>query len=142
MQRRFQAITLTIILTLAAGADAAVLYFGTDRLMRLGLGLLLLAPILWAGSRLGVVEHAIGLVSQTFARRRFHRLRSRVLVLLSEVRRLNWMAVDLAHGVRDQQQTIKEIDAIENHLKDLIGGIRSAAGVADPYDEDPQEVGD
>ena len=142
MQRRSQAIILIIILILATGADAAVLYFETDRVLRLSLGLFVLAPILWAGSRLGVVEHAIGLVSRTFARRRFNRLRSRVLVLLSEISRLNWMAVDLAHGVRDQQQTIKEIDAIENHLKDLIGGIRSAAGVADPYDEDPQEVGD
>ena len=138
MQRRFQAIILAIILALAAGADAAVLYFGTDRLLRLGLGLLLLAPILWAGSRLGVVEHAIGLVSQPFAPRRFDRLRSRVHVLLSEIRRLNWAVVDITRGVRDREEAIKEIDAIEDHLKELIGGIRSAAGETDSQDEDAQ----
>ena len=54
-----------IVLVAALIGDAAVLYFGEEPTVRLSLGLLLLATIVWASSRLGVVD----LVTQTPAER-------------------------------------------------------------------------
>ena len=138
MQSRLKVIILTVILAVAFSAEAAVLYFGTDRALRLGFGLLMLGPILWAASRLGVVEHASELLNQRAAVRQFGRLRALVRQLLWEIRRLNWMAVDVERGSRDREKLIQELNATENRLKEIIGQIRSAAGQTDPGNEDAQ----
>ncbi len=138
MQRRSQAIIFAVILAVAFSAEAAVLYFGTDRALRLGVGLLMLGPILLAASRLGVVEHAVELLNQRVGVRQFGRLRALVRQLLWEIRRLNWTAVDAERGSRDREELIKEMNATEDRLKELIGQIRSAAGQETSEGEETQ----
>jgi hypothetical protein len=117
-----------IILIAALLADAAVLYFGAEPAARLSLGLLLLAPIVWASARLGVVELVTQTPSDRVHKRRFVRLRAQVQQLLDEIRRLNWMAVDVERGFRSREAARGEMDNIEIRLKDLIEEIRGTAG--------------
>ncbi len=139
MQRRTQIVVLIGILVVAVAGQAAVLFFGTNPLLRLGIGLLLLAPILWTGNRLGIVEHATDLLGIVRAPRRYDKLRSQVRTLLREIKRLNWTAVDAERGVRDPEATRREMDAIENRLKQIVGQLRRAAGEANPEEEDVQD---
>ena len=135
-----QAMILAIILAAAVGGDAAVSYWGGNPAARTGLGLLLLGPIVWASARLGVVERVVQSLSER-RQRRFHRLRAHVEQLLAEIRRLNWLAVDANRGFRSQEVAIKEMDAIENRLREMVAQIRSAAGLEDGPDDDPPSSG-
>jgi len=129
MQTRFQAVYLAIILVAASGAEAANLYFMADPWLRLGVGLLLLVPIVWAGSLLGIVEQALALLALPSPPRRYIRLRTLTKALLSEVCRLNWTAVDGKTGVRGHDETTALLDATEDRMKKLLGQMRGAAGV-------------
>ncbi|UCC71212.1 MAG: hypothetical protein JSV86_12555 [Gemmatimonadota bacterium] len=117
-----------VVLIIALLADAAVLYFGNEPAARLSLGLLLLAPIVWASARLGVVELVTQSPSDKVHKRRFVRLRAQVQQLLDEIRRLNWMAVDAERGFRSRETAAREMDKIEGRLKALIEDIRGTAG--------------
>ncbi len=116
------------ILSAAVIANAAVLYFLSDSILRLSLGLLLLGLIVCASARLGVVELLSRLPGDKVYKRRFVMLRSLVRQLLGEIRRLNWMAVDAARGFRSPEAAVREMDLIEQRLKELIHQIRSSAG--------------
>jgi hypothetical protein len=117
-----------IVLIAALLANAAVLWFGDEPSLRLSLGLLLLAPIIWASARLGVVELVSQAPSDKVHKRRFVQLRSQVQQLLEEIRRLNWMAVDAERGFRSREAAMREMDNIESRLKELIEEIRGTAG--------------
>lgn len=114
-----------IVLVAAILGESATLYFGNDPTVRLGLGLLLLAVIIWLSGRLGVVEFILRSVS---GRRRFFRLRRTVQSLIAEVRRLNWIAVDVERGYRSRDAAAQEMDASEQRLLDLVREIRTTAG--------------
>ena len=116
-------------LVFALFLEAGVLYFLEAPTLRLALGLALLLPITWMVARTRVVE-AIGDVPIAIRRRQFGDMRSHMVLLLDEVRRLNWMAVDEDRGFRDQDQATEEIDAIEKCLHTLVGEIRRTAGRA------------
>jgi hypothetical protein len=118
---------LIALLTALAG-EAFVLYFVDNPPLRLVLGLLLLAVIVWASARLGVVDLLTQSPVRPVHERRFVRLRSQVQKLLAEIRRLNWMAVDAERGFRSREQAMQEMDAIEERLKEMIAEIRSTAG--------------
>jgi len=47
---------------------------------------------------------------------------------LEEIKRLNWLAVDADRGVRDRDELLREMDAIEDRLNGMIEGIREVAG--------------
>lgn len=126
-----------IILVAALIANGAVLYFVTDPATRLSLGLLLLALVVWAASKVGVVDMVTQLPAERVHKRRFTRLRSQVQQLLDEIRRLNWMAVDAERGFRSRETALGEMDRIEGRLKDLIEEIRSTAGQMSPESESP-----
>lgn len=126
-----------LILVAALIANGAVLYFGTDPAARLSLGLLLLALVVWAASKLGVVDLVTQLPAERVHKRRFTRLRSQVQQLLDEIRRLNWMAVDAERGFRSRETALGEMDRIEGRLKDLIEEIRSTAGQMSTETESP-----
>ena len=114
-----------IVLVAAILGESATLYFGTDPIVRLGVGLLLLALIIWLSGRLGVVEFILRSLS---GRRRFFRLRRTVQSLIAEVRRLNWIAVDVERGYRSRDAAAKEMDASEQRLLHLVREIRTTAG--------------
>ncbi len=117
-----------LVLVAALVAEGVVLYFVDSPATRLGLGLALLAPIVWTSSRIGLLELITHTATERVYKRRFIRLRAQVQQLLDEIRRLNWMAVDAERGFRDRDQALQEMDVIEKRLSDLIQRIRSTAG--------------
>lgn len=130
------------ILLIALAAVVAVLLAVEEPVARLALGLLLLAPIVWASARLGVVELVTQSPAERVHKRRFVRLRSQVQQLLDEIRRLNWMAVDAERGFRSREKALSEMDRIEERLKELIAEIRSTAGQISPTDEEVEGEGE
>ncbi|MEE8519715.1 MAG: hypothetical protein V3S83_00035 [Gemmatimonadota bacterium] len=124
-----------IILVAALIANALVLVYLDDWVARLALGLFLLAPIVWASARLGVVELLMQIQTDKVHKRRFTRLRNQVQQLLDEIRRLNWMAVDAERGFRNREKALTEMDAIEQRLKEIIQHIRTTAGQFSPEEE-------
>ena len=123
------------ILVAALIANALVLVYLDDWVARLALGLALLAPIVWASARLGVVELLMQIQTDKVHKRRFTRLRNQVKQLLDEIRRLNWMAVDAERGFRNREKALTEMDAIEQRLKEIIQHIRTTAGQFSPEEE-------
>ena len=108
--------------------DAVVLYFPVDTAPRVVIGLLLIPIILWAGLRIEVDSMA-GAQSRFGSRGRvFRELRSQVVLLLEQVRRLNWIAVDAERGFRNQDDAMREMDQIEDEIRDIITDVRRVAG--------------
>jgi hypothetical protein len=128
MNSRFERIWLGASLLALSGAEAAVLYYMTDRSFRTVIGVLLLLPIMFVGSRLGVVDHFLSLVSPTIYPRRHTRMRTLVDHLLDEIRRLNALAMDGRLGVRGPEKTNEMLNSLESNLVELVGQIRAAAG--------------
>lgn len=126
-------VLLAIILVVALIATIAVLYHA-DSPGRMLLGGALLAVIVWTSSQIPVVQ----LIRETVTsqpRRRFHRLRSQTVQLLAEIRRLNGIAEDEKRGFRDQRTAELEMEAIETRMRELLTGVREAAGVTSPKDQ-------
>ncbi len=117
-----------LVLIAALVGEGVVLYFVESPATRLSLGLLLLAPIVWTSSRIGLLELITHSAAERVYKRRFIRLRAQVQQLLDEIRRLNWMAVDAARGFRDRDNALQEMDIIETRLKELVQQIRRTAG--------------
>ena len=117
-----------IALLAALTGEALVLYFAADPLLRLIVGLLLLAVIVWASARIGVVDILGQSPPDTIHKRRFGLLRAQVQQLLAEIRRLNWIAVDVERGFRTRDRALSEMDTIEERLRGLIAEIRGTAG--------------
>ena len=104
------------------------LYFQSDSTLHLFLGLLVLPIILWAGTRLEVLQLLADRPRWLSRGRRFRELRSQVVILLEQVRRLNWIAVDAEHGFRNRDEALREMDAIEEQLRGMITEVRRSAG--------------
>jgi len=117
-----------IALLAALIGEAIVLYFAVDPLLRLIVGLLLLVAIVWTSARIGVVDILGQSPPETIHKRRFGLLRAQVQQLLAEIRRLNWIAVDVERGFRTRDRALSEMDAIEERLRRLIAEIRGTAG--------------
>ncbi len=117
-----------LVLIGALVGQAFVLYFIESPVTRLSFGLLLLAPIVWTSSRIGLLELITHTAAERVYKRRFIRLRAQVQQLLDEIRRLNWMAVDAARGFRDRDNALQEMDIIETRLTELVQQIRRTAG--------------
>ncbi len=135
-----------LVLVGAVLADAAVLYFPVDPSQRVAVGLLLVPVMLWTGIRLEAM--AMVTTRDRFASRGrvFRELRSQVVLLLEQVRRLNWIAVDAERGFRDQDSAMREMDAIEDQIREIITDVRQAAGRANAEPEttlirEPETVG-
>lgn len=125
---------LSVLVTAVVG-NASALYFPTDPNQRLLLGLLLLPMILWAGTRLEVMEILANQARWASRGRVFRELRSQVVLLLEQVRRLNWIAVDAERGYRDRDEAMREMDAIEDEIRGIITDVRRAAGRSAPIPE-------
>ena len=115
-------------LVLAVLLDALVLYFPVDAAPRLIIGLLLLPIILWSGIRFEVTAMDASQSRWATRGRVFRELRSQVVLLLEHVRRLNWIAVDAERGFRNQDEAMREMDDIENEIREIITDVRRAAG--------------
>ena len=109
-------------------ADASILYFPMDQAPRVIIGLLILPVMLWAGIRLEAMAMLTNQDRWASRGRVFRELRSQVVMLLEHVRRLNWIAVDAERGFRDRDDAMREMDAIEDEIRDMISDVRRAAG--------------
>ncbi len=129
----FQTILFTVGLAVAVVGLALTLYFVDDRATRVGAGLLFLAAIIWAAGRLRVVEMVLDSVAiePVDDRRRHRNLRATVDLLITDVRRLNGLAMDASRGFRDQAAAMKEMEGLEAHMIDVIKQIRAKAGLTD-----------
>lgn len=107
--------------------EALVLYYVDDRSLRLYVGLALLLPISWMFARTQVAE-VISDLPISLKRRRYTAMRAQVNLLLDEIRRLNWLAVDADRGFRGRDEAAAEMDAIEAHIGGLVNEVRRAAG--------------
>ncbi len=115
------------VLILGVLLDAMILYFPVQTVPRLVVGLLLVPIILWAGIRLEVNEMLPQRRWESRGRV-FRELRSQVTLLLEQVRRLNWIAVDAERGFRNQDDAMREMDEIEDEIREIITDVRRAAG--------------
>ena len=115
-------------LVLGVLLDAVVLYFPVDAAPRLIIGLLILPIILWSGIRFEITALDANQSRWATRGRVFRELRSQVVLLLEHVRRLNWIAVDAERGFRNQDEAMREMDDIENEIREIITDVRRAAG--------------
>lgn len=118
------------VLVVAIAAEGFTLYAISSANARLSLGILLLAPIVWAAGRIELVDYVETHVATQRPIRRFNRLRTQVVQFLGEVKRLNWLAVDLQRGSSERARLVAEMDAIEERLNGLVTRIREEAGRA------------
>ena len=127
-------------------ADAAVLYFPASPSQRVVVGLLLVPVMLWTGIQLEAMAMVTNRDRWASRGRVFRELRSQVVLLLEQVRRLNWIAVDAERGFRDRDSAMREMDAIEDEIRGIITDVRRAAGRANAEPEttlirEPETVG-
>ena len=116
------------VLIAAVLLDSVVLYFPVEAAPRLIIGLLLVPIILWAGIRFEVTALMANQSHWASRGRVFRELRSQVVLLLEQVRRLNWIAVDAERGFRNQDDAMREMDEIEGEIREIITDVRRAAG--------------
>ncbi len=126
-------------------AEGAVLYFIEGRNVRLFAGLALFLVIAWMLATPQVADVIAELPDQ-LRRRHYPKLRAQVSLLLAEVRRLHWTAVDLDRGTRSREDATTDMDATEERMRGLLQTIRREAGVAsdepDPGPADPEATPD
>ena len=128
-------VVLLGVLSITLLMEAAVLYFMEDQTVRLYVGLALFVLIGWMLSSAQVAE-VIGDLPERIRPRRYPRMRAQVMLLLAEVRRLNWLAVDGNRQFRNSAEVVSEMDAIEERMKGLVSEIRREAGVVS-HEPDP-----
>lgn len=116
------------LLAIAVVMDAAILFTVAGPWMRLILGLGLLAPLIVLAAHLRVAG-LFGDLPRIIQRPRdFHLLRTNVVALLDEVRRFNWLAVDLERGVHDRDTIETDMEICEKRLGELLEEIKKTAG--------------
>ena len=105
--------------------------------MRLYVGLGLLFPIAWMFARTNVAQ-VISELPGTLRPRRYLKMRAQVRLLLAQVRRLHWTAVDGQRGFNNSKEAVAEMDAIEERMMDIVARIRrEAVVVSDELDPVP-----
>ena len=136
---RAQVYGIAVIMLLGVVGEAVVLFFVDDSVLRLRVGMLLLAMIAWPLFYAARRFPAGDAVLAEHPRRRFGRLRRWTRELLREISRLNWTVVDVNRGFRDRAASKEEIAAIETRLFEIIQEIKDAAGHPDPREETGHE---
>ncbi len=128
LSQSFRAWAIAALLAVALGAMAWILYFGQDPLTRLGIGLFLLAIVMWGSGKLGIVEWVAVSVGRRFKRRKYLLLRAEVDNFIKDVRRLNWLVMDAERGIRPKQEMQADLAALEEKLHEQVHRIRKACG--------------
>ncbi len=128
---RLRVFSVAAIMLVGVVGEALILFLGTDPVLRLRVGMFLLAMIAWPLFYAARRFPAGDAVLAERPRRRFSRLRRWTRELLREISRLNWTVVDVDRGFRNRQAAKVEIDAIESRLYEIIEEIKDAAGHPD-----------
>ncbi len=117
-----------LLLIVMLAMDGLILFTLSTPWMRLSLGLALLVPIVMVSSQLGLAETFARMVAIPRRPRRFPALRAKTVALVEEIKRLNWLVVDMDRGFRDPEVVTSEIKASERRLESLLGEVQGAAG--------------
>jgi len=117
-----------LLLIVMLAMDGLILFTLSTPWMRLSLGLALLVPIVMVSSQLGLAETFARMVAIPLRPRRFPALRAKTVALVEEIKRLNWLVVDMDRGFRDPEVVTSEIKASERRLESLLGEVQGAAG--------------
>ncbi len=117
-----------LLLAVAVVLDATILFILPGPWTRLILGMSLLVPLLILASHLGVPGLVGDLPTIRIRHRRFPLLRTNVAALLDEVRRLNWLVVDLDRGFRDRDTGATDMEISRKRLGELLEEIKRTAG--------------
>ncbi len=135
----FDPVILAVLFVAAVIIDGIVLYLVEPASTRLLLGLLVLLPIMWpvvwATRHFGVLGKVTQKVAAESHKRRYKKLRSQVEQLLEEVKRLNWLAVDVKRGFRKEEETVAEVEAVKRRITEIVNKIPAAAGSAENDNE-------
>ncbi len=125
-----------LLLVIAVVLDAGILFFVQGTWVRLFMGVWLLVPIIVMASYLDVAGMLGDLPTISRRERHFPLLRTKVTALLDEVRRLNWLVVDLDRGFRSRNTVEADMEMSEQRLQELLKEIQRAAGQsAEEFDE-------
>ena len=124
-------------LVAAVGFEAFVLYAIPDPAIRIGLGLVPIVPIMWASSRLGIVDRFARALDERRRARHYFRLRARVSQLLDDVRRMNWVVVDVHRGYRSEESGRLEVERLHARMKEIVETLPEVAGKTGPVEEQP-----
>jgi hypothetical protein len=125
MTRKLRHVT---VLFAALLLGAVAMYVEMDPWLRMIVAGFLLLPIIYASDGMGIAPLLNVLPDRRQRHRRFDVLRSEVRQLLDLVRRLNWLAVDLARADRPEKVVRAEIAAAERRLDEILAEIRVVAG--------------
>jgi len=118
----------SVMLAFAVLLEVGNLLFVSSPWRRLGLGVWLLVIVIALASQLELGKVFGLLPTARYGHRRFLGLRSSVTELLAEVRRLNWLVVDLDRGFRNRETVSKDIESSDRRLRELLGLIQESAG--------------
>ncbi len=84
------------------------------------------------------VAEVISELPRPFKPCRYPKMRPQVRLLLAQVRRLHWTAVDGRRGFKNSKEAVAEMDAIEQRMMDIVTRIRrEAVVVSDELDPVP-----
>ena len=124
-------VTYVLGLLLLAGivVEGFVLYAVEDPVLRVRLGLLCIAVIVWPLA-MAAKRPALGSTQAPPVRHRgrFFLLRRRVEEFLREVTRLNWLVLDSKRNSGIARSRQDEIDTVKQDLRELLDEIFRAAG--------------
>lgn len=122
-------VLLGVGLVASFGAGVYVLYFVADPAMRMIFGLISLVSLMWTSSYLSIVNRVVRAVDDRRRLRRYPKLRSRVVQIVDEVKRMHWLAVDLDRGHRNGEAVHAEMEVIQRRLSELVESLPEVAGV-------------
>ncbi len=140
--RKSRVVTYLLGLLLLAGiaGEVFVLYAVDDPVLRVRLGLLGIAVIVWPLA-MAAKRPALASTQEPAVRHRgrFFLLRRRVEEFLREVTRLNWLVLDTKRNSGIARSRQDEIDTVKQDLRDLLDEIFRAAGQpgAEPESDAP-----
>ena len=138
----FDPVILGIQFVAAVIVEGVVLFFVEPAGTRLFFGLVLLLPIMWPAvwmARHGLIGKVTEIVTDPSRRRQFLKLRSLTGQLLEDVRRLNWLAVDVKRGVRRNEGSAADLEAVKRRLHELVDRMTAAAGLGEPAPKDSSD---
>ena len=120
-----------LLLTLMVIVDGAVLFFVPEAWERTTLGLLLLVPIVLVSTYIELPDALTRSMRPAARPRHFPALRANVEAFMTEVKRLNWLIVDMDRGFGRPEDTAPEIESCHRRMQELLGQIQETAGRPD-----------
>lgn len=124
-----QRILLAAVLFTSFAIGYYALYFVTNPTARLILGMFALISVMWTSSYVGLIDRMASALDERRRLRRYPQLRSRVVLMLDEIKRMHWLVVDMDRGFRDKDTGRAEMEGIRQRLVELVEGLPEVAGV-------------